>query len=154
MIYLAQQEDGRAIASEIAAAMDIPAGFLHQVLRELQRARLLNSKPSRTGGYTLTRPADKISVLEVVEALEGPVDEECALRGGPCHWGEVCALHWVWSAAREAFSGELAHATIAQVAEDDRSLSTGQRSVPSDSHRLTPSNIEAWSNPPVTPTCP
>ncbi|MCL4414485.1 MAG: Rrf2 family transcriptional regulator [Actinobacteria bacterium] len=135
MVYLAEQDGARTKASDIAGAMDIPQGFLHQVLRELQRSRLLDSLPSRNGGYALARPAEAITILQIVEALEGPLDDACALLGGPCHWEEVCALHWVWSSAREALAGELASATLAQVAGDDLALAQGKRPVPADSHR-------------------
>ena len=76
-------------------------------------------------------------MLAIVEALEGPLrTSECALRGGPCHWDDVCALHWVWSSARDALCDELAGATLARVAADDRALAEG-RPAPADSHRLT-----------------
>jgi Rrf2 family protein len=135
MVYLAEQDGKRTKAIDIAEAMDIPHGFLHQVLRELQRARLVSSQPSRNGGYALARPAETITILQIVEALEGRLDEDCALRGGPCHWEEVCALHWVWSSAREALAGQLASATLAEVASDDVALAQGRKPVPADSHR-------------------
>lgn len=136
LIFLAGAKDGHAKAGDIASAMDIPVGFLHQVLQELQRARLVSSRPGPNGGYTLARPADSISVREIVEALEGPLEpSECALRGGPCHWEEVCALHWVWSAARTALAQALDAATLARVAADDRALAEGRAIVPADSHR-------------------
>ena len=136
LLYLAGHDEGMAKAADIAETMDIPQGFLHQVLQELQRARLVISRPSRHGGYALARPAQEISILQIVEALEGPLDgDECALRGGPCHWNDVCALHWVWSAARGALADQLAAATLAQVAADDRGLVDGTRVVPPEAHR-------------------
>lgn len=136
MIYLAGYEGDRAKAAEIAEAMDIPTGFLHQVLQELQRSRLVTSRPSRSGGYNLARPPSEITILEIVEALEGPIEaEECALRGGPCHWEDVCALHWVWSAAQQALSEQLGRATLKRVADDDRALETGTKEVPVNAHR-------------------
>lgn len=123
LMYLAQSNGGRAKASEIAEAMDIPKGFLHKVLQELLRAGFLSSRPSRSGGYALVRRAKDITLREVVESLEGPLgNTECVLRGGPCHWEEQCALHPVWSAATEAFAAELEGATLAEVAEADRLL--------------------------------
>jgi len=136
LLYMASEPTQRSKAVEIAEAMDIPKGFLHQLLQELQRAELVESMSGRSGGYSLCRAPEKISLLEVVETFEGPLDDgECALRGGPCHWESVCALHWVWSAAREAFAKKMASATIAQIAAADRALASGQRSVPSNAHR-------------------
>lgn len=123
LLFLATREGGRSKASEIAEAMEIPQGFLHRVLQDLQRAGLVSSRPSRTGGYALTRVPKDITVLEIVESLEGPlVSGECVLRGGPCHWEEECAVHPVWSAAGQAFAAELERSTLAAIAEADRAL--------------------------------
>lgn len=123
LIYLAEHEGDRSKASEIAEAMEIPKGFLHRVLQELQRARLVSSRPSRRGGYALARRAKEITLLEVVESLEGPLTSgECVLRGGPCHWEEECAVHPVWLSARQAFAAELESATLATIAQTDRAL--------------------------------
>ena len=136
LIYLASHQNERSKASEIAEAMDIPTKFLHQVLQELQRGQLVTSRPSRSGGYSLARDPANISVLDIVEALEGPIKAaECALRGGPCHWEDVCALHWVWSSAQQALADQLGSATLAKVAEDDRALVSGTKIVPADAHR-------------------
>lgn len=136
LIHLANTGQALAKAGEIGAAMDIPTGFLHQVLQELQRSRIVTSRSGPHGGYALARSAESITILQVVEALEGPFDTgECALRGGPCHWDEVCALHWVWSSARAALADRLGAASLAQVAADDRALAEGRAVVPPDSHR-------------------
>jgi Rrf2 family protein len=106
------------------------------VLQELQRARLVSSRSGPSGGYLLARPPEDITILEVVETLEGPIEtSECALRGGPCHWDDVCAMHWVWSSARRALSDSLRAATLSRVAADDRALAEGTATVPADSHR-------------------
>jgi len=136
LIHLANAEASPVPASAIGEAMEIPTGFLQQVLRELQQAGLVTSRPGPAGGYALSRPAAEITVLQIVEALEGPLrNAECALRGGPCHWDDVCALHWVWSSARDALCDELAGASLERVAADDRALAEGGRAVPADSHR-------------------
>jgi Rrf2 family protein len=136
LIYLANHRGSHAKAAEVGAAMDIPTGFLHQVLQELQRARLVSSRSGPSGGYRLTREPEDITILEIVEAMEGPIEgSECALRGGPCHWDDVCALHWVWSSARAALADSLRGATLARVAADDRGLQEGALPVPADSHR-------------------
>jgi len=136
LIHLANHEGARVKAADIGAAMDIPTGFLQQVLQELQRARLVSSRPGPAGGYQLARAPEEITILEIVETLEGPIEtSECALRGGPCHWEQVCALHWVWSSARAALSSALRGATLARVAADDRALSDGSVPVPADTHR-------------------
>lgn len=143
MIYLAatgaEPGSGQFVhAGDIAAAMDLPVNFLRQVLGDLTRAKLVSSAPSSTGGYVLARPASAISVLEVVEALEGSLRQgECAVRGGPCHWDDVCPLHPVWSEARQALAGVLNRSTLEEVAGTERQLRDGSFHAPADSHRLT-----------------
>ena len=139
LIYLANHQGPHAKAADIGAAMGIPTGFLQQVLQELQRARLVSSRSGPLGGYRLARAPADITILEIVETLEGPIEtSECALRGGPCHWDDVCAMHWVWSAARSALSDSLRAATLARVAAEDRALAEGKAAVPVDSHRRRP----------------
>lgn len=137
LIYLANVGAPWTKAAEIGGAMDIPTGFLQIVLQELQRSKLVTSKSGPSGGYALARPPASITICEVVEALEGPLDAgECALRGGPCHWDEVCALHGVWSSARAALRDRLQSATVADVAAQDKALADGTARVPPDSHRI------------------
>ena len=136
LLYLARSDQPRIKAAEISEAMEIPKGFLHQILQSLQRGGLVTSQTSRNGGYALARPATDISLRQIIEALEGPLAAtECALRGGPCHWDDVCALHWVWSAARQALADQLDAATLFEVAEADAALAAGSIARPADSHR-------------------
>ncbi|HIE21321.1 MAG TPA: Rrf2 family transcriptional regulator [Acidimicrobiia bacterium] len=136
LIYLAGRPSDRVNAAEIAGEMDIPTPILHQVLAELQRANLVSSQSGPKGGYRLARDPEGLPLLEIVEALEGSVHlDECALKGGPCHWEDVCAIHGVWTEAREAFAASLASHTLGEVAEVDRGLRLGQVEVPANSHR-------------------
>lgn len=113
LLYLAREPGTRVKAAEISRAMVIPQGFLHQVLQELQRARLVDSRPSRHGGYRLAVAPAEVSVLDVVEAIEGPLQaEECVLRRGPCRSDDACVLHGVWSGAHESLRRELGAATL------------------------------------------
>ena len=103
LIFIENADVSPVKANAVGKAMGIPTGFLQQVLRELLGAGIVTSRPGPSGGFTLARPSEEITVLQIVEAMEGPLrTSECALRGGPCHWDDVCALHRVWSSARGA----------------------------------------------------
>jgi Rrf2 family protein len=131
LINLAQNHPGGQAAPAISQDMDIPVGFLRQVLQELGRAGLVTSQPGRTGGYTLAKDPKDITLYDIIQALEGSNEEPaCALDGGPCHWERACAIHWVWLAAREAFTQKLQSATLAQIAADDAELRKGQLPAP------------------------
>lgn len=115
----------RRKAREIAAQMQIPQKFLPQILGSLIRAGLLVSVAGPDGGYSLARSAAAISLLEVIEAVEGPVgSEKCVLRGGPCHWITRCAVHSSWSAAQEALVSKLRQTSLADLRREERRLSS------------------------------
>lgn len=124
---------------EIAEAMDLPLSYTPQLLGLLARAGLAEAKAGRTGGYRLARDPSTIPVLEVIEAAEGYLSSKrCPLRGGPCHWEDVCALHPTWVEVSEAIRATLAGVSLAEVAAVDRRLARGEPVVaepPSRGHR-------------------
>jgi Rrf2 family protein len=80
-------DDGYVTIARLAGEMDLPAPYTPQVVGLLVRAGLVASRPGRGGGYRLSRSPEEISMLEVVEAAEGPLASiTCPLSGGPCRW--------------------------------------------------------------------
>lgn len=119
VLYLARHP-GRRRRREISEAMEIPDKFLPQILGALVRVGIARSVVGRLGGYELDRPAEAISLREVVEAAEGPIrSQKCILRGGPCYWGEKCAVHDSWLAAETALIERLGRTTFAELARAD-----------------------------------
>ena len=100
----------------IAQAMDIPVGYLPQILADLVRAQLVLSLPGRDGGYHLSRDPADIDLLEVLQAVDGePRSTVCVLRGGPCRWEDRCAVHDPWARAQDAMLHTLSATTLADV---------------------------------------
>lgn len=124
MLHLARHEgEGRCKTRDIAREMDIPENYLPQILAELVGAGLVVSQAGRDGGYALASAAGQIHLLEVIEAMEGPVElSQCVITGGPCHWDNECAIHRFWSSAQEAFRDTLRATTFADVAAVDATL--------------------------------
>ena len=138
-IFLARAfgEAGNRKIREVVADTNVPTTFASQVLADLVRAGLATSRSGREGGYRLTRPPGEITVLEVVEAAEGPLRaERCALGEGPCRWEAVCPLHETWSEATVMLRDLLARTTLAEMASRDAAIEAGTYSAPADSHRL------------------
>jgi FeS assembly SUF system regulator len=84
-------------AHELAQASHVPLPTVSKILKELSREGLVVSHRGRRGGYSLSRPADQISVAAVVEALEGPVAlTECSVLDGGCSLEPECLAksHW------------------------------------------------------------
>lgn len=121
---------------EVAAEMDLPLRYTPQILNLLAKAGLAEARAGQQGGYRLRRPPEQVTLLEIIEAAEGPLrSERCTLRGGPCRWDDVCPLHATWEEARRRLTEVLDGTTLAAVVEADGRLEAGRYPVPSDSHR-------------------
>jgi Rrf2 family protein len=127
MIDLARHHDrGRRKAREIARTMDIPERYLPQLLTPFVRLGLLSATAGPDGGYALLVPPAAISLLQVVEAAEGPLESpECVLQGGPCDWDEMCPVHDAWGRGRAALAREFQAITFADLAAQDAALEAG-----------------------------
>ncbi len=121
---------------EVVEAMGVPRTYAPAILTDLVRASLAVSKAGKDGGYRLARAPERILVLEVVEAAEGPLRAaRCALGEGPCRWDDVCPLHETWTHAADALKEVLARTTLADLLARDEALEAGTYPVPPDSHR-------------------
>lgn len=121
MIALAEAGDDKLNAKAISARMRIPASFVPQVMADLSRAGMARAALGRGGGYRLARPAETISVLEVVNAAEGERGRRiCVLRGGPCAEDGTCQVHEAFTEARRAMLVVLARTTLDDVVERGR----------------------------------
>jgi Rrf2 family protein len=115
MLALTADEE-RLSATTIANRMAIPPRFLPHVMRDLVAAGLVAATPGRRGGYRPARDSRSITVLEVIEAIEGDTRRQtCVLRNAPCGRDGYCAIHPVFSAGQEALLQELGRATLADV---------------------------------------
>jgi Rrf2 family transcriptional regulator, iron-sulfur cluster assembly transcription factor len=118
--------NGLLSARRIADAMAIPVRFLPQVLADLQRAGLVEAAPGRAGGYRLSRDAEAISLLDVIEAVEGDSRRRsCVLRGGPCGIDGHCDVHEVFFQGQEALRSTFAASTLADLAGPATSAALG-----------------------------
>ena len=117
VLALARAPDGRLLSvRRIAEEMAIPVRFLPQVMSDLVAAGLVEATTGRAGGYRLARPADAITLLDVVEAVEGDSRRRtCVLRGGPCGLDGFCDVHDVFFAAQDAMLNTLGAARIADL---------------------------------------
>ena len=114
MLALARADGALMNGNEIAAATGITRDFVTQVMGDLVRARLLSARLGRNGGYRLSSPASEISILSIVEAIEGDTRRRtCVLRAEPCQWQDRCEVHDVFAAAQDAFMDRLAETTLA-----------------------------------------
>lgn len=106
----------RSKASELAAAVGTTPGFLSQVIAPLASRGWVRSDPGPTGGYSATVGLDDVSVLDVIEAVEGPSDSgRCVLEDRPCGAERQCALHVPWTRALTSLLKELADTPLSSI---------------------------------------
>ncbi|MEZ5126450.1 MAG: Rrf2 family transcriptional regulator [Thermoleophilia bacterium] len=114
-------QDAPVRLADIADAGGMPLQFLEQVFAGLRRAGLVRSRRGAAGGYTLARPADEITVLEVVTVLDGPLSPvECTQ--GRCMRVCDCGASAIWIEAELALQEVLGGATVADLLAREEAL--------------------------------
>jgi Rrf2 family protein len=124
MELAARAGEGHIPAREIGARQGIPVRFLEHQLAALHKAGLVDSQRGANGGAALARPADEISVAEVIELFEGPLavmhcleehDDECA-------HSSRCGLQELWMRVDDAVRAVFERTTIAELITRHREL--------------------------------
>src|SRR5215510_9439641 len=98
VLHLAHMKNGeRAATSTVAKEQRIPPSFLAKIISQLSIAGLLHTSRGARGGVTLAREPKDITLLEVVEAIDGPIQlNECVQNEGICSFEEKCPVRAVW----------------------------------------------------------
>jgi len=118
MIQLAAAEPGVVVKTDdLAQAQGIPAQFLVDILSDLRADRLVRSHRGREGGYELARPAEQISIADVLRCIDGPLASVRDIGLGDLPYsGPTTALTDVWRALRASMRAVLETTTLADVA--------------------------------------
>jgi len=118
VLYLARQSSGRlSQVGEIAESAGVPRTFLSKILQQFTRTGLVASFRGAGGGFTLARDPAEITLLEVVEAIEGPVlPNRCLVGEGSCERDGACRVHEVWGRVRDEMVSILSGVTIEELA--------------------------------------
>ncbi len=116
VVYLAQESDRMANVTEIAEAMHIPKSFLAKILQRLVRNDIVTSTRGAKGGFRLAgKPAD-ITLLAVMEAIQGPPGINlCVVDGKKCRLSSTCYVHPIWIELRKDIEKRLHKKTIASL---------------------------------------
>jgi Rrf2 family protein len=117
MLYLAQLEPGqRAATSQIAEKQRIPPSFLAKIISQLSIAGLIHTSRGARGGVSMARAPEAISMLDVVEAIDGPIAlNECSQSGDVCPFGGNCPLRVIWCGTQVELIEKLRKTTFTQV---------------------------------------
>ena len=121
VLHLAHNGDQRIATSAIAEKQRIPPSFLAKIISQLSIAGVLHTSRGARGGVTLARDAKDITLLEVVEAIDGPIQlNECVGENGTCSFDSDCPLRPVWCDAQEELVGRLKGTNFADMKAKDK----------------------------------
>ena len=118
VVELAAADSDKPVKAErVATAQEIPLNFLENILGELRHAGIVRSHRGAEGGFRLAKPANEVTVADVIRAVEGPL---ASVRGGPpedaTYAGAATTLPRVWIAVRAYLRRVVENVTIADIA--------------------------------------
>jgi len=109
------------LAAELASAVGTSRAFMSKILQRRGGAEIVRGHRGNPRGYSLARAAERISVREVVEALEGDrIFERCIFWSEPCSENNPCPLHDVWKRVRPQVRRQLSELTVRDLARRER----------------------------------
>jgi Rrf2 family protein len=118
VLDLALQTTQDRVASDgIARRQNIPPAFLTKILARLAAAGIVATQRGVNGGTRLARSSQTITLLDVIEAIDGPITlNRCARHPGECSRDRTCVVHPIWLELCQAFRAQLADYTFAAIA--------------------------------------
>jgi Rrf2 family protein len=124
ILHLAMSSsDERVTAQVIAEQRRVPRALVRRVITQLANARLVTTTRGNAGGLALARPASEISLLDVVQAMEGPLAQNtCVVNPRECSLVKACPAHEAWAKARAALQAELGQITFDKLARRGKIL--------------------------------
>lgn len=124
ILYLAASPHVRI--REIAAAQYIPREYLAKIIQKLAQAGIVTTHRGVGGGITLARAPEEITLLDVIEAIEGPVAlNSCFIRPGECPRESYCAVHEELEHIGKSLASMFAEVNFAQLAKNEAALAAG-----------------------------
>lgn len=108
--------DGYVLLDELCKGTDLPRHFVAKIFQDLVRRKLLTSAKGRGGGFALTKPPNKITLYDIVEAVDGMDDlQQCVVGMANCDDRQPCPHHDEWKPVRERLKAFLLHTTLAKM---------------------------------------
>lgn len=129
MMDLALHEsDNRRIAlKSIAEHQEISIAYLEQIFAKLKANGLVNGSRGPNGGYRLSKPAGSISIFEIIDAVDEPIDVTRCLGRKDCQDGEVCLTHELWTDLSQQISSFLDQLKLGDIVKTPRVQAVAQR---------------------------
>lgn len=126
VLDIAMHADSEAVAlSSIATRQNISISYLEQLISKLKKAGIVNSIRGSQGGYVLARPAEEISVGDILRCLEGNLNPvECLeILGGSCAGSDVCVTKFVWKRISDSINQAVDGLMLSELVSEGQQLS-------------------------------
>jgi Rrf2 family protein len=138
MIALASETENKPVPSaRLAENLQIPLPFLHQIGHMLMQAGLIKASPGPRGGLRLAQPAEDISILKIVETLEGNICmNDCLECGNACPRQDTCTARPVWGRLQENISEYMANVPLSSLVRHPVELPLYTLQIPQHSEKL------------------
>ena len=119
VLYLASNGNGKRVAtSQVAKEQKIPSSFLAKIISQLSLAGLIHTSRGAHGGISLARSPEEITLLQVIEAIDGPIQiNACVGREDVCSFEGNCPIQSVWCDAQDELTTKLRNTNFAQLIE-------------------------------------
>lgn len=127
MIFIAlhSTKDRNVDLTSIASELEIPKHFLSKVLQLLVRRKLLESSKGPTGGFRLSKPAGEITLINIVDAIDGlDMFNQCGIGFKKCDSDKPCPIHFEYAQVREQIQELFNNKSLKQLTEDIKSGSS------------------------------
>ncbi|MCL5264367.1 MAG: Rrf2 family transcriptional regulator [Chloroflexi bacterium] len=132
MIDVASRRQGkRTTIDDISRRQAVPVGFLRRIIAALAVGGLLQTQRGEGGGIILARQADDITLLEILEALEGPIAlNRCTFNPSQCPRTSHCAVHEVWARLQRQLTETMGAISLSALAERQRLIDDASKIAP------------------------
>lgn len=118
MYYLASHAGEGPQTLQSISAVGVPKQYLEQILGNLRRAGLVSTVRGAQGGYQLARSPQEMSMLDIIDAAEGPIElSECAGAEHACHRSGTCSMRRVWQQVTDSINNELEKIRLSDMLE-------------------------------------
>ncbi len=124
VLYLCSQPEGSVcLLSEISENQKIPPSFLSKIFQNLAKVGIVSSFRGTGGGFALIKNPSEITLLEVLEAIEGPISlNVCLIDGNTCDNRPTCPVHPIWKDAQQYLTTLLGTRNFEELVKANREL--------------------------------
>ncbi len=119
VVYMAQHPETSFSATVLYEKVDAPQKFLAKILQKMARKKILKSHRGVTGGFEIAKPLEKLTLLDIIEAVDGPIAlNKCLLTNYNCKREALCPVHPIWEEAQEKLKETLTKKSIADIVKE------------------------------------